>query len=158
MTWPSRTIAASVAFSGSSTSSSSSSGTGASAQFVPGPVPDRVGRLPIATGVCDRAAENDELERTRNDVPTKEFVAEVSVPSTGGDTDEPAFVQESGEESLEETKLDESVCLDPDDVDAKAWLDAGVVDWATHVVWMPPALFDEPYVFGLELKIWSTTL
>ena len=43
--------------------------------------------------------------------------------------------------------FDESVSMEPDDADAKAWLDAGVVD-----AWMPPALFDEPYVYGFETE------
>ena len=38
------------------------------------------------------------------------------------------------------------------DVDAKMWMAAGVVDWATYDAWMPPALFHEPYVYGFETE------
>ena len=37
-----------------------------------------------------------------------------------------------------------------EDADAQEWLAANVMDWARRDVWMPPALFEEPYVLAFE--------
>jgi hypothetical protein len=70
----------------------------------------------------------------------------------GGNVDEIELDPNSGGASLEEARNEDADVMEPLDVDAKMWMAAGVVDWATYDAWMPPALFQEPYVYGFETE------
>ena len=96
------------------------------------PVPDRINRS-LSDLEEPKQADNDVAAPVSPDnVDAPMSPLEDPVPVVDGGADGP---EESIEEDpLEDTLPEESVVGKPEDTDAKAWLDADIVDWATHDV------------------------